>query len=43
MKTSGKILQFEKFSPASISTVPAVAGYLMANHIILDLYKNFNL
>lgn len=43
MKTSGEILQFEKFSPASISTVPAVAGYLMANHIILDLYKNFNL
>lgn len=43
MKSNGQILQFEKFSPASISTVPAVAGYLMANNIILDLYKNFNL
>ncbi len=43
MKSNGEILQLEKFSPASISTVPAVAGYLMANHVILDLYKNFNL
>lgn len=43
MKSSGQILQFEKFSPASISTVPAVAGYLMANYVILDLYNNFNL
>ena len=40
MKNDGKILEFEKFSPASISTVPAVAGYLMANYIILDLYKS---
>ncbi len=43
MKSNGQILEFEKFSPASISTVPAVAGYLVANHVILDLYKNFNL
>lgn len=43
MKSNGQILQLEKFSPASISTVPAVAGYLMANSVILDLYKNFNL
>ena len=43
MKNDGKILEFEKFSPASISTVPAVAGYLMANYIILDLYNNLSL
>ena len=39
MKSNGQILQFEKFSPASISTVPAVAGYLMANNSFKNIVK----
>lgn len=38
---NGEMLEFRKFTPASISTVPAVCGYLMANWVLLDLYKNF--
>ena len=41
-KKSGEIVEFKKFTPASISTVPAVCGYLMANWILLDMYRNFH-
>lgn len=39
--TEGEI-EITKFSPASISTVPAVAGYLMANYVILQFFNNYS-
>ncbi len=38
---SGEILEFTKITPASTPIVPAVAGLLMANHLINELYKDF--
>ncbi len=38
----GKSVQYTKFTPASTPVVPAVAGYLMANHILKTCYNNFS-
>ncbi len=40
-KKNGEIVEFRKFTPASLSTVPAVCGYLMANWVLIDYYNNF--
>ncbi len=39
---NGKSVQYTKFTPASTPVVPAVAGYLMANHILKTCYNNFS-
>lgn len=39
-KNNGEIVEFAKFTPASNSIVPAIAGYLAANKILEILYKN---
>ena len=41
IQTKSGEIEITKFSPASISTVPAVAGYLMANYVILEFWKNY--
>ena len=38
---NGKSVEYTKFTPASTPVVPAVAGYLMANHILKSCYNNF--
>lgn len=42
VKKDGTTLEFTKFTPASNSIVPAVAGYLAANKILEILYNKFN-
>ena len=37
----GLSVEFTKFTPASTPVVPAVAGYLMANHILKTCYNRF--
>lgn len=39
VRENGEDIEFKKFIPASISTVPAVCGYLMANWVLIDLYN----
>lgn len=40
-KENGETIEFTKFTPASTPFVPAVSGYMMANYVIMELYKNF--
>ena len=38
---NGNTIELTKFTPASTPIVPAVAGYIMANHILNYFYFNF--
>ncbi len=41
LEDDGTSVEFTKFTPASTPVVPAVAGYLMANHILKTCYNRF--
>lgn len=41
IQTKSGEIEITKYSPASISTVPAVAGYLMANYVILKFWEKY--